>query len=204
MKTTQIHMVRHGEVFNPRKILYGRLPRFALSAGGREQARSVARRLRSRPIQAVFTSPMLRTRQTAGEIAAYHNGLKPSHSKFLNEICNPFEGRPGAEIDDRHGDVYTGAAACFEQPADVVQRVRQFIARVRRRHAAQQVVAVTHGDVITFMVLWAKGFSLTPINKARLHKTGYPAAYPALASITTLIYRSNDPEEKPEVRYISI
>ena len=197
-------MVRHGEVFNPRKILYGRLPRFALSAEGRKQARDVAQRLHTRPIQAVFTSPMLRTRQTAEEIVARHRELKPSRSKYLNEVCNPFEGRPGAEIDNRHGDVYTGTEACFEQPADVVQRFQRFVARIRKRHAGQQVVAVTHGDVITFMVLWAKGFSLTPINKARLQKSGYPATYPAHASITTLIYRTADPKEKPEVRYLSI
>jgi len=152
----------------------------------------------------VFSSPMLRARQTADAIMAFHKGLKPSRSKLLNEVCNPYEGRPGAEIDARHGDIYTGSEACFEQPGDVFQRVQRFLARVRRHHAAQQVVAVTHGDVITFTVLWAKGFPLTPINKARLQKSGYPVPYPAHASITTLIYRTDAADERPEVHYIPV
>ena len=32
--TTVVHMLRHGEVFNPEKILYGRLPGYRLSELG--------------------------------------------------------------------------------------------------------------------------------------------------------------------------
>ena len=40
--TTVVHLVRHGEVFNPDGILYGRLPGYHLSELGREMADTVA------------------------------------------------------------------------------------------------------------------------------------------------------------------
>ncbi|WP_415822998.1 histidine phosphatase family protein, partial [Mycobacterium senriense] len=39
---TRVHVVRHGEVYNPSGILYGRLPGFHLSDNGRAQAAAVA------------------------------------------------------------------------------------------------------------------------------------------------------------------
>ena len=39
---TIVHVMRHGEVYNPDKILYGRLPDYHLSARGRGQAQAVA------------------------------------------------------------------------------------------------------------------------------------------------------------------
>ena len=39
---TTVHVMRHGEVHNPEKILYGRLPGYHLSERGRAQAQAVA------------------------------------------------------------------------------------------------------------------------------------------------------------------
>jgi broad specificity phosphatase PhoE len=43
MTLTTIHLLRHGEVHNPTKVLYGRLPGFRLSERGLEQAEVAAR-----------------------------------------------------------------------------------------------------------------------------------------------------------------
>jgi broad specificity phosphatase PhoE len=197
-----IHLIRHGEVHNPHQILYGRLPGFRLSEKGRKQADAAGRLLDRPPVDAIFASPMLRARQTANEILKYHRKLKLHTSTLLNEVCTPYEGRPGAEIDARNGDVYTGTDACYEQPEDVVARTRRFILRMRRRYAGGRVAAVTHGDVVTFMVLWTRGFGLTPRNKTRLLEAGFAQSYPAHASITTLTYQTSGPEEKPTIQYI--
>jgi len=198
-----IDLIRHGEVHNPQQVLYGRLPGFRLSEKGRRQARSAGRHLQDSTISAVFSSPMLRARQTAREILSSCGNLKLRISGLLNEVCTSFEGRPGAEIDARGGDVYSGVDACFEQPEDIVVRTRKFISRMRSQYDSGRVLAVTHGDVITFTVLWAGGFDVRPQNKNRLLQAGYPVAYPDHASITTLIYQSGSPEEKPTVDYIN-
>ena len=39
---TRVHLVRHGEVENPDKVLYGRRPGYHLSALGRQMADRVA------------------------------------------------------------------------------------------------------------------------------------------------------------------
>ena len=203
IQTTRIHLIRHGEVHNPRKVLYGRLPRFRLTTNGRCQAQAAGRVLSNQRIDALYSSPLLRARQTAREILSSINQSTLHISSLLNEVCTAYEGQPGAQIDARDGDIYTGAAACFEQPQDVVARTRRFIWRMRRRYTGGCVAAVTHGDVITFMVLWAKGLAPTPKNKTGLLKAGYPVSYPSHASISTLTYLTDASEERPEIDFVS-
>jgi len=202
MKPTIIHIVRHGEVHNPRKILYGRLPHFRLSDNGRRQARETGRFLGRQTIGALYASPLLRARQTALEMQPFLPSMKLHISEHLNEVCTSFQGLPGDQIDRRRGDIYTGADGCSEQPADVFHRMARFLHLTRRRHPGQQVAAVTHGDVVTFTVLWVLGWELIPRNKTRLKQAGYPTGYPAHASVTTLTFRSPDPEERPDLTYV--
>ena len=200
-ETTIIHLVRHGHVHNPDKILYGRLPRFRLSDKGRRQARAAGRFLSDQPVRGVFSSPMLRARQTAGEILTFFPDLTLRTSMWLNEVCTSYEGLPADQVDRRKGDIYTGSAACFEQPADIFERVKKFFTRMRTQFTGRHVVAVSHGDVITFSVLWAKRCELTPANKGRLHQAGYGASYPAHASITSLVFETPSEEERPVIYY---
>ena len=198
---TQIHLIRHGEVHNPRQILYGRLPRFRLSDAGRRQAASAAHWFKDRPVAALFSSPMLRARQTAQAFAEPNPHLRVQISGWLNEVYTCYEGWLGAVIDARGGDVYTGADESYEQPEDIIERVRKFAERTRALFTGSQVVAITHGDIITFTYLWAVGFDLSPVNKTRLKQAGFPVAYPAHASITTLTYRTAAPDERPTIDY---
>jgi broad specificity phosphatase PhoE len=198
---TTIHLIRHGEVYNPRGILYGRLPRFPLSADGLGQACSTGSFLRRYQLGALFSSPLLRARQTAREISRRNGNLSVQISTLLNEVCSPYEGLPGADVDARQGDIYTGAEACFEQPADIVRRVQKFITRIIKRHAGRHVAGVTHGDVILFAVLWASGWAATPQNKTNLIAAGFPVAYPAHASITSLTFSSRDHAVLPRISY---
>ncbi|NTU64798.1 MAG: histidine phosphatase family protein, partial [Chloroflexi bacterium] len=117
------------------------------------------------------------------------------------EVLNPFEGQPSAEVDARHGDVYTGVGPPYEQPRDIVARTVRFFLLARRRHPGGNVVAVTHGDVIVFAMLWARGLALTPQNKAGLHTLGFTDGYPATGSLTAFTFRTDWPRELPEVRY---
>jgi broad specificity phosphatase PhoE len=196
-----VFLVRHGDVHNPNRILYGRLPRFRLSERGLEEARSVGHFLNGTPLAALYSSPLLRTRQTAEKIRAFHQDLTLRRSTHLIEVHNPFEGRPSAEVDARHGDVYTGVGPPYEQPQDIVARALKFFRLARVRHAGGNVVAVTHGDVIVFTMLWARGMGLTPRNKADLHALGFTGGYPATGSLTAFTFRTDSPRELPEVRH---
>lgn len=93
MVASQVHLVRHGEVFNPDGILYGRLPGFGLSKLGHRMAQAAADELvaRARPIAALRVSPLQRTRESAAPVAAAF-GLEPVVDERIMEPTNRFEG----------------------------------------------------------------------------------------------------------------
>lgn len=201
MKTI-LSLIRHGQVYNPDNIFYGRLPRFRLSEKGKQQARCAAEILIGRRLSAVFSSPLLRARQTAKEIINHYPHLRLRTTELISEISTPFEGRAANEVDARNGDVYTGSAPQYEQPHDVFNRVQKFIIRTRRKFSGEHTVAVTHGDVISIAVMAVHKQQLIAANKARLKPLGISDGYPALASITSFTFRTNSPDELPEVQYL--
>jgi broad specificity phosphatase PhoE len=162
---TLISFVRHGLVHNPQQILYGRLHRFRLSAEGQRQAQAAADYLRAKPFAALFSSPMLRARQTAKIILTTGPELPLRISSYLNEVYVGYQGRLLAEMKAQNWDIYTGFAAPYEQPGDILSRVRRFIAKGRRQYPGQHIVAVTHGDPIVFLMLWARD---APVNRSGL------------------------------------
>jgi broad specificity phosphatase PhoE len=88
---TVVHLLRHGEVFNPTGVLYGRLPGFRLSELGQQMAERAADALADRDVVAVISSPMERAQQTAAPIGGRHQ-LRTEIDDRLIEASNVFEG----------------------------------------------------------------------------------------------------------------
>jgi broad specificity phosphatase PhoE len=88
---TVVHLVRHGEVRNPGRVIYGRLPDFHLSEDGRMMAKATAGFLAGRDVVTLISSPMERARETAEPIAAQF-GLEATIDGRLIEPWNHFEG----------------------------------------------------------------------------------------------------------------
>jgi broad specificity phosphatase PhoE len=89
---TVVHMLRHGEVFNPEKVLYGRLPGYRLSELGVQMAKAAAESLAGRDVTHLVASPLERAQQTAEPFAAQF-GLKIAVDERLIEAANVFEGK---------------------------------------------------------------------------------------------------------------
>jgi broad specificity phosphatase PhoE len=89
--TTTVHLLRHGEVHNPAKILYGRLPGYRLSEAGEAMARTAADWFAGRDVVHLVTSPLERARQT-GRPLADKLGLEPVVDERIIEAGNAFEG----------------------------------------------------------------------------------------------------------------
>jgi broad specificity phosphatase PhoE len=89
--TVIVHMVRHGEVDNPGRILYGRIPGYHLSEAGRVMAKAAADFLAGRDIVLLRSSPLERAIETAEPIAA-ELGLTVQLDDRLIEPWNHFEG----------------------------------------------------------------------------------------------------------------
>jgi broad specificity phosphatase PhoE len=199
---TRITLVRHGHVHNPENIFYGRRPRFRLSAEGRRQAEMAAEILKSERPAAIYSSPLLRARQTAEEILKHHPGKTLRISTLINEVYSPFEGLPAEAVTVLHGDIYSHSPPPFEQPPDVAARALRFLARMRSRHEGRHIIAVSHGDVLVFTVLRLQGLPLTPESKIRLAAEGINGGYPAPASLTTLSYHASSPDTPPAIAYL--
>ncbi|KQS73605.1 histidine phosphatase family protein [Modestobacter sp. Leaf380] len=92
-ETTVVHLLRHGEVFNPTGVLYGRLPGFELSDAGHGMARAAAGFFGTRrPITHLVASPLVRAQQTAAPIAETLD-LPIATDDRLIEAGNDFEGQ---------------------------------------------------------------------------------------------------------------
>jgi broad specificity phosphatase PhoE len=88
---TVVHLLRHGEVHNPGKILYGRLPGYRLSTAGEQMAEAAARWFEGRDVTHLVCSPLERTRQTAAPLARALD-LEPVIDERIIEAGNAFEG----------------------------------------------------------------------------------------------------------------
>ena len=89
--TTVVHLLRHGEVENPKGVIYGRIPGFGLSEDGRMMAKAAADYLAERDVVAIFTSPLERAKETAEPLAERFS-LEPIVDERLIEPWNHFEG----------------------------------------------------------------------------------------------------------------
>jgi broad specificity phosphatase PhoE len=67
---TRLYLIRHADVENPHKLLYGHLDGFQLSSLGRVQSAAVGDRLRDEDIRRIVHSPLARAVETAQLINA--------------------------------------------------------------------------------------------------------------------------------------
>jgi broad specificity phosphatase PhoE len=89
---TTVHLLRHGEVDNPRHVLYGRLPDFHLSDNGRLMADAAADFFADRDVVALFASPLERAQETA-QPTAERKSLAIQTDPGLIESANVLEGK---------------------------------------------------------------------------------------------------------------
>ena len=199
---TTITLVRHGHVYNPENIIYGRLPGYRLSQSGRRQAEAAAGYLANASLGAIFSSPQLRATETAGILQLRHRELTVLISPQVDEIRCFFEGHPAEEVEARGWDLYTGVGEGYEVPVEIADRGTRLIHQIRETHPGRQVAVVTHGDIIAFTVLHAMRQAVHVSQKRTLGRYGITDLYPATASLTTLVYGTEDPDEIPQLEYV--
>jgi broad specificity phosphatase PhoE len=147
---TTVHLLRHGEVYNPDKILYGRLPDFHLSEVGRQMADLVADALQPRDIAEIWSSPLDRAQETAAPLAG-RLGLTPVIDDRIIEAENVFEGQrvsvgDGVLRQPRAWKyLYNPFRPSWGEPyKDVAARMRSAVTSARRSARGYEVVLVSH------------------------------------------------------------
>ncbi|MGH3097497.1 MAG: histidine phosphatase family protein [Streptosporangiales bacterium] len=147
---TVVHLVRHGEVENPRRVLYGRRPDFHLSATGKEMAERVADWFAGRDLTVLRASPLERTVETATPTAERAE-LEIDVDDRLIEPWNRFEGLSFGVGDGswRHPRYWQYVMNPFkpswgEPYREVVERMLGVLSTVRAAAAGREAVCVTH------------------------------------------------------------
>jgi broad specificity phosphatase PhoE len=150
MAMITVHLLRHGEVHNPDRVLYGRLPGFRLSDLGERQAQAAADWLAQRDIGYLVSSPLERARQTAAPLAAA-TGLDVAVDERLIEAANRLEGRQvaggrGLFTDVTNWKYYRNPfrPSWGEPYAEIASRVLAAARTARDAAGAREAVCVTH------------------------------------------------------------
>lgn len=181
---TTVHLVRHGEVYNPEGIIYGRLPNYRLSEAGEEMARKTAKWLADRDVVLVRSSPLERAVQTATAIAEVH-GMQVDTDERLIESGSLFQGHRIAGVGDivRSGllpKMWNPIRPSWGEPyRDIAARMLAAADDARRAADGHEAVVVSHQQPIWIARRTAEGKSLP-------HRPDRREC--ALASVTSLRY----------------
>lgn len=152
MKTV-IYFLRHGEVDNPKKVIYGRLPGFNITKEAAQKIAEVATELKNKKIDFLYVSPMRRTRQTAGIISKVLN-IRPKISRLLIETKLI---HAGISLDIFKKDIqpylYDEKYVKIGQESVISQgeRMLRFVKIMQHNHPGKRILAVSHGDPIVIL-----------------------------------------------------
>ncbi len=164
---TTILLVRHGQTSTTGSVLPGRAKGLHLADTGRAQAQRAAERIGElKRVDAIYCSPLERTRETAAPIGAAV-GLRPVTERGLLE-CD-FGDWTGAELKQlmklpEWGTVQR-VPSTFRFPGgesfgEMQHRIVSTLDRLRARHPGGTVVCVSHADPIKAALAHALGTHL--------------------------------------------
>jgi probable phosphomutase (TIGR03848 family) len=166
-KPTTILMVRHGQTPTTGKLLPGRAPGLHLAEQGVAQAERAGERIAElERVDAIYTSPMERARETAAPIGKAV-GMRPKVERGLIE-CD-FGEWTGAELAKLmklpEWRTVQQAPSTFRFPegesfTEMQVRMVTTLDRLRSRHTGGVIVCVSHADTIKAAMAHALGTHL--------------------------------------------
>ena len=191
-RPTLILLVRHGQTPTTGIELYGRKPGVLLSDKGLTQAKNVAQRISamgSQRFDAIYSSPLERTKQTAQAISA-ELGVNVKQDRGLIELdVGDWTGRKLAQLRKlKSWSAVQKYPSGFRFPngesfTEMQTRVAGSVNRLVERHPGKAVIAVSHADPIRALVAHAMGTHLDLFQRTVVSP----------CSVTAILYASHGP-----------
>jgi broad specificity phosphatase PhoE len=147
-------LIRHGHTADLGVRISGRASGVHLSPQGRQDVAALAARLAPIPVQAIYTSPLERTRETAAAIAAPRRVPVTVAPRLIEVDFGAWTGREFAALEpDRAWRRFNTMPATARVPdgeslQTVAERACTAICSIAAAHAGGVIALVTHGDVI--------------------------------------------------------
>ena len=169
MDATRIIAIRHGETaWNVDTRIPGQLD-IPLNETGRWQAQRLARALAARgPIDAIYTSDLLRAWETAQAVSASTGAPLVTHEGLRERGFGVFQGKTFVEIEARLPEDALRwrkrdphwAPEGGESLTAMRTRVQETLDTLAARHPGEQIVLVAHGGVMDLLYRAATGQEL--------------------------------------------
>ncbi|HEY7398793.1 MAG TPA: histidine phosphatase family protein [Gaiellaceae bacterium] len=157
---TTILLARHGETEWNRVGRYQGWADPPLNDTGRAQARELAEQLRATPFDAVYSSDLLRARETAEIVAAPH-GVEVVIEPGLREVnVGAWSGLTRAEVEQRFPN---GERPGGESREEHTARVLAAAERIARAHPSDRILLVSHGGTMRALRTHVSDEPLHPI-----------------------------------------
>lgn len=176
---TRLYLIRHCDVRNPRRLLYGHLPDFPLSELGVRQAHALGRSLAGAGVRRLFTSPLERARQTAEIIASHLDSPAITETEDLveAEFGRYLQGVSYRDLAWRRPLWYVhmlwpGLLPNDETVPAMAARVSRPLQRLLDEHPGDGGVCVSHGDPIQAFWVTAEGRRPHALHRLQCAKGG--------------------------------
>jgi broad specificity phosphatase PhoE len=171
MPALRLFLVRHGESPSNRELRYLGRRDEPLTEVGMRQAECLAAALSGLPLAAVYASPLQRTAQTAGRIAAGLGLPLVAEPRLLEQRFGDWEGLTRAEVVARGGED-RDRLLCWERDPEAMPPGGESLAAVEARvlalltdlsaaHPGAWVTLVSHVSPIKALLCAALGVPLT-------------------------------------------
>jgi broad specificity phosphatase PhoE len=171
---TTFLLIRHGHTDAVDAYLAGRQRGTPLTSRGLEQVRALVERLRHVQVDAVVSSPLTRTRETA-EALAGDRGLSVEVCSALDEFdFGDWTGRAFSEVDaDPRWSAFNAVRSVTRAPGGegmlgVQSRAVAALLDLACRYPTQTVAIVSHGDVIRAIVMYCLGIPIDFVHRLEI------------------------------------
>jgi broad specificity phosphatase PhoE len=160
LPATRLLLIRHAEVEARYQGVFGGRVDMNLSPRGREQAAALARYLHTKPLAAIYASPMKRVQQTLAPLLV--NGTpRPTILPDLREVdFGDWTGLSWRQVQEKFGitdhswleRLECGGIANAECGETFRERVEPCLERILAAHPGEQVGVFCHGGVIRMLL----------------------------------------------------
>jgi broad specificity phosphatase PhoE len=179
--TTTILLIRHGETVGNREGLFRGQKDFSLNENGRIQAKALAEELRTWKIDAIYSSPLSRTLETARPLADPRGLSMIEERGFTNIRLGDWEGVAKKWVEENQPDlwkIWVSEPERLRRPgaetlAQVQERAFSALERIVRDEGGKKIAAVSHRAVLKPLIARCLGIPAPYFWKVHMDTAAY-------------------------------